>query len=137
MTNRAGIEPAVAGILAAGHALVGATGIVAPRFLMWFWAGSDPDAQHVRLSGRAVGARDLALGAGILKALGRGEVGSAWSRCMVLSDAVDAVGTLLFFRHTPWGRRAFIVVTVGASAIAGRWLNGSLKAGVYSSGPTA
>ena len=54
-----------------------------------------------------------------------------------VSDAVDAVGTLLFFRHTPWGRRAFIVVTVGASAIAGRWLNGPAKGGRRSSGPTA
>ena len=128
---------ALAYVLAIGHVLTGATGILAPRFLMWFWAGRDPRAEHVRISGLAVGVRDFAMGAGTLKALRRGEISSAWSECAALSDTVDAVGTLLFFRHTPRGRRTFIVVCVGASAIAGHWLNRSGTAGDYSSGPTA
>ena len=131
------IEIALASILAAGHVLVGVTGILAPRFLMRFWAGRDPRAEHVRTSGLAIGMRDFAVGAGTLMALRRGQIRSAWSECAALSDTVDALGTLLFFRHTPWGRRTFIVVCVGASAIAGHWLNRPGPAGGYSSGPTA
>lgn len=117
------MEIALAYGLAAGRVLVGVTGILAPRFLMRFWAGTDPHAEHVRTSGLAVGVRDFAMGAGTLMALRRGQIRSAWSEGAALSDGVDALGTLLFFRYTPWSRRAFIVVCTGFSAIAGHRLN--------------
>ena len=130
------VPKALAYTLAVGRTTVGVTGILAPRFLMRFWAGPDPAARRSRSSGLAIGVRDLAVGVGTLGALRRGEIRSTWSQLAALSDTVDSVGTLLFFRYTPWPRRLFIVVTVGASAGIGWWLN-SCRNSLYSSMPTA
>jgi hypothetical protein len=115
-------ELALGYLIALGRMAVGATGLLFPRFLMVFWAGRDAKIRNSRASGLAVGARDLLVGLGTWRALGRNDLRSAWVRVGALSDTVDSVGTLLFFRGTPWSRRLFVFLTVGASAGAGWWL---------------
>jgi hypothetical protein len=118
--QRRRINKTLAYTLALGRTAVGVTGVVAPRFLMKFWSAADVDRQLV-YSGLVVGVRDLVVGLGTLKALGRDEIGSTWAQFAALSDTVDSIGTLLFF-DTPRGRRTFIVDTVGISAGVGWWL---------------
>lgn len=115
-------ELALGYLVALGRMAVGATGLLFPRFVMVFWAGRDARIRKSRASGLAVGARDLVVGLGSWRALRRGDLRSAWVRVGALSDTVDSVGTLLFFRGTPGGRRLFVFVTVGASAGIGWWL---------------
>ena len=119
-----GVSPelAVGYVLAFGRMAVGLTGLLFPRFLMFFWAGTDLRSPNTRSSGLVVGARDFLVGLGTFRALRRNEIDSVWLRCGAFSDTVDSLGTLLFFRQTPWGRRLFIFVTVGGSACAGWWL---------------
>jgi hypothetical protein len=67
--------------------------------------------------GRALGARDLALGLGALTALRRAatEPGSAcaWVAAGALSDALDAVNTLSAWRELP-GRGRWLIVTAAS-----------------------
>ena len=67
-----------------------------------------------------MGGRDLALGAGALRALaGTAPEARPWVALGGLADAVDAVVTLMAFRTLPrLGRWGILASTVGAAAIS-------------------
>jgi hypothetical protein len=73
--------------------------------------------------GRALGARDLALGLGALAALQRpaAEPGSAsaWVAAGALSDALDVVASLASWRELPRIGRWLVVASAGGAALAG------------------
>ena len=86
-------------------------------------AGARPAAQVVTV---AVGARDLGLGLGTLRALGAGAGARPWLLAGVLADAADAAATVR-------GRGHLSPVAVGAvgalgagSALVGLWLQREL-----------
>jgi hypothetical protein len=73
--------------------------------------------------GRALGARDLALGLGALAALQRqdGDAGeaSAWVAAGALSDALDVAASLSSWQELPRLTRWLVVGSAGGAAIAG------------------
>jgi hypothetical protein len=79
------------------------------------WIGPVAKDPAVKVMVRAMGARDLAIGAGTMHALGEGSPARMWSLAGAASDLVDAVATLLAFRHLG-ARRAIPVVLIAASA---------------------
>jgi hypothetical protein len=102
--------------VAIGRIVAGALYVAFPRPLVRAWTGIDD--RRVDPLGRAIGARDLALGLGALLALRRDVPARGWFEAAVVSDAVDAVATLLAFRHLPRVTRWLILgaATTGASA---------------------
>ncbi|HMG27580.1 MAG TPA: hypothetical protein VKH36_12285, partial [Acidimicrobiia bacterium] len=93
--------------MAIGRMVAGALYVTLPRLLVRTWTGiEDP---RVNALGRAIGARDLALGFGALLALRRATPARGWFEAAVLTDAADAVATILVFRQLPRLRRWLIL----------------------------
>jgi hypothetical protein len=102
--------------VAIGRIIAGSLYLAFPRPLVWAWTGTED--RRINALGRAIGARDLALGVGALVALRRDVPARGWFEAALLSDAADAVATLLAFRHLPRLRRWLILAAAvtGASA---------------------
>ncbi len=104
--------------LAAGRVAVGTALLVAPALAARSWAGPEAARPATKVFLRALGIRDLALGLGTLRALGRGEDPVPWARYGAAADGVDAAATLLGYRAlAPRGR--FAVLLLAAAAAAG------------------
>jgi hypothetical protein len=95
------------------------------------WVGAAADDVAARVFGRALGARDLALGLGALAALQgpAAEAGSAraWVAAGALSDALDVAASLASWRELPRVTRWLVVASAGGAALAGA--AGALVAG--------
>ena len=102
-------------MLAAGRVVVGATLTLAPGFAGGQWIGEVAKRPEAKVMIRAMGARDMALGAGALKALESGEPARTWVLMGALSDAVDFVATAVTLRRLG-ARRALPVLIVAATA---------------------
>jgi hypothetical protein len=92
--------------------------ILAPRMYGRTWVGSDAAARDTtKVLARALGARDLALGAGGLEALrsGDGERARRWFAAQGATDAVDLVATVAA-RGVPLPARVFAAAMAGGSA---------------------
>jgi hypothetical protein len=105
--------------VAVGRVIAGSLYSACPRALVWAWIGTDD--RRVDALGRAVGARDLAVGLGALIALRRNVPARGWFEAALLSDAADAVATLLVFRHLPRLRRWLILAAAVTGAAASQW----------------
>ena len=108
------VQSTAVGIIRLG---VGASLVVAPGWAGRIWVGPGADGPGSKVFARAVGARDVALGIKILKALQDGEAAGPWIRSGFVADMADAAATAIAFKHlTPWRRLAMpaIALTVGA-----------------------
>src|SRR5918992_2026959 len=74
---------------------VGAAFVLLPGIAGRMWIGSDAARRPVKVLARAFGARDLAIGLGVLIALDRGAPVRGWIEAGVLSDAIDTSASLL------------------------------------------
>jgi hypothetical protein len=109
--------------VAAGRVALGLTALAWPRGPARPWVGAAADDLAARVFGRALGARDLALGLGALAAL-RGQDGdpgpaSAWVAAGALSDALDVAASLASWRELPRVGRWLVVASAGGAAVAG------------------
>lgn len=110
---------ALAGGVAGSRAVLGVVAFAAPTLPARLWVGAWADGDTVRVLGRALGARDLALGLGALLALRRDAPVRGWVEAGALADAGDLVATLISFRRLPrLGRWAILAVTAGAVVTA-------------------
>lgn len=93
--------------------------MVAPSTACRPWIGPEASLPAVKVLGRAMGGRDLALGLGALVASSRGAPTAGWIRAGGLADAADLVATVAGFGRLPRRRRWIMaVVTAGAAATA-------------------
>ncbi len=109
--------------VAAGRVALGLTALVWPSVPARPWVGGAADELGARVFGRALGARDLALGLGALAALqgsasGAGSA-SAWVAAGALSDALDVVASVSSWRELPRTGRWLVVASAGGAAVAG------------------
>jgi hypothetical protein len=109
--------------VAAGRVALGVTALAWPSVPASPWVGGDSDELATRVLGRALGARDIALGLGALAALRRqaAEPGPAraWVAAGALSDALDVAASLASWGELPKAGRWPVVVSAGAAAVAG------------------
>ena len=114
--------------LAGGRVAIGVVSLVAPGLLGRAIMGPEADSGATRLLLRVVGARDLALGLGVLVALNRGAPVRGWLQASAVADALDAAGCLLA-RHQL--RPIVFPAALGAAtsgALLSGWLAGQLDA---------
>jgi hypothetical protein len=109
--------------VAAGRVALGLTAVAWPAVPARPWVGGAADDLAARVFGRALGARDIALGLGAVQALRHqaAEPGPAraWVAAGALSDALDVATSLASWRELPRTSRWLVVVSAGAAALAG------------------
>jgi hypothetical protein len=125
--------------VAAGRVVLGATALAWPSVPARPWVGGAADDVAARVFGRALGARDLALGLGALVAL-QGPAADAgparaWLAAGALSDALDVVASLLAWQELPRFTRWLVAASAGGAALAGA--AGALAAGHVEQEPMA
>jgi hypothetical protein len=109
--------------VAAGRVALGVTALVWPAVPARPWVGAAADDLAARVFGRALGARDLALGLGALAALQGPSAAAgparAWFAAGALSDGLDVAASLLAWRELPRITRWLVAVSAGGAAVAG------------------
>jgi hypothetical protein len=114
--------------LAGGRIAIGVASLLVPGAVGRAMMGPDGDSGGARLFLRVVGARDLALGVGVLAALDRNAPVQGWLRASAVVDGLDAAGSLLA-RHR---LRTTVFPAAAGAATAGAllsgWLAGQLDA---------
>lgn len=109
--------------VAVGRVAIGLSALARPSVPSRPWVGAASDDLAARVFGRALGARDIALGLGAMTALRRtvADAGSAstWVAAGALSDALDVVASVSSWRELPRTGRWLIVLSAGASALVG------------------
>lgn len=111
--------------VAAGRVALGLVALARPSVPARPWTGVGGGEVAVRVFGRALGARDLALGVGALAALRSSEsarrgpgAAPAWVAAGAASDALDVAATLAAWRGLPrWGRWLVVASAGGATVI--------------------
>ena len=114
--------------LAGARIAIGVVSLLVPGLLGRAMIGSEGDSGGMRLLLRAVGARDLALGIGVLVALERDAPVGGWLRASAVVDGLDGAGSVLA-RHR---LRPIVFPAADGAATAGAllsgWLAGQLDA---------
>jgi hypothetical protein len=109
--------------VAAGRTALGVAALIWPSVPARPWVGASADELGAQVFGRALGARDLALGLGALAAARQAASGSgpagAWYAAGALSDALDVAVTAAAWPRLPRATRWLIAATAGGAAIAG------------------
>src|SRR5262245_65733702 len=109
--------------VAAGRVALGLTALAWAAVPARPWVGASADDLAARVFGRALGARDVALGLGALAALqGPGaEPGSAaaWVAAGALSDALAVVASLASWRDLPPVTRWLVAASARRAALTG------------------
>jgi hypothetical protein len=109
--------------VAAGRVALGVTALAWPAVPARPWVGAAADDVAARVFGRALGARDLALGLGALAALqgpaARAGSARAWVAAGALSDALDVAASLASWHELPRVTRWLVAASAGGAALAG------------------
>ena len=113
--------------VAAGRVALGVTALAWPAVPARPWVGGSADDLAARVFGRALGARDIALGLGALAALGplapppAGESGTAaaWVAAGALCDALDVAASAASWRELPRLTRWLVAASAGGAAVIG------------------
>jgi hypothetical protein len=108
--------------LAGGRIAIGVVSLLAPGLVGRAMIGPAGDSGGTRRFLRVLGARDLALGIGVLAALDRNAPVRGWLRASAVVDGLDAVGSLLARRHL----RPIVVPAAAGGASPGALLSGWL-----------
>ena len=107
--------------IAWGRIGIGVAALVAPTVPLRPWVGRDFAWQpRAKLLARSLGARDLALGIGVLLALRHDAPVRGWVEGAGLADAGDVAATLLSFGTLPKGGRWLVLLSAAGAAAAAR-----------------
>jgi hypothetical protein len=109
--------------VAAGRVALGVAALTRPSVPARPWVGASADELGAQVFGRALGARDIALGLGALTALLKpsvsGKAAAAWVAAGALSDALDTAITAGAWPELPPATRWLIAASAGGAAAAG------------------
>ncbi len=109
--------------VAAGRVALGVAALARPSVPTRPWVGRSADELGARVLGRALGARDVALGLGALAAARKAPSGSgqagAWYAAGMLSDTLDLAITAAAWPRLPRATRWLVAASAGGAAIAG------------------
>jgi hypothetical protein len=121
MTARNLARLQAAGRLVAGGGLTFAPGVVAGG-----WVGAAADKRDGQLLAIGLGARDVAIALGTLRALRSRRGAAAWLRAGLVADAADLVATLRARDALPPLAVPAVVAIAGGSVLLGAYLQSAL-----------
>lgn len=116
----------LARMLGLARVALGIASFIAPTRFVRIWTGERSDAAVTTMAVRGLGARDVAIGVGLLNAIENDGSARGWLEASALSDAADAVGTLAEWGRLPGLRRLGMVALEIGSAIVGLRLAANL-----------
>jgi hypothetical protein len=120
--NADGTSRRVAALVAAGRVALGMGGLLAPATVHRVLFGGRRASPDGVLLLRMTGVRDLALGLGVLLALGRDPAAArGWVAAGALADAVDAPAMATSGALRP-SLRPLSALAASSGAVAGAWL---------------
>jgi hypothetical protein len=108
-----------AAAVSAARVALGVTALAFPSAVARPWLGTARDDLAARVLGRALGARDIALGLGALAALRSGGPARHWLAAGALSDALDIASSLAAWQELPRVTRWLVVASAGGATLAG------------------
>jgi hypothetical protein len=117
----------VARAYGAGRVAIGAVALLAPRTIGRVWLGAAADTPAGGVAMRALGVRDVVLGAIALHTLDNPEVGPRWQRTCAAVDAVDCAATAAARDALPSVGSALVTAIAAAGAATGAWLGANLR----------
>ena len=98
---------------------VGASLVIAPGLAGRIWVGEGADGRGTKVFARAVGARDVVLGARILERRTDRKRATELVKFGVLADVADVTATLIAFKHLSPGRRIAMPIIAGVVGALG------------------
>lgn len=119
----------LARFIAAGRVAIGTTLVVLPGVATGGWLGAEGKRGATKAVTRALGVRDALIGLGTIRALEHDDEVKSWLLAGALSDGVDAVATVLAWKHLPKRRRFLAVVFMAGAAAAGVAVAGQVDEG--------
>jgi hypothetical protein len=109
-----------ASAVAAGRVALGVVALARPSVPARPWVGTAADDLSAQVFGRALGARDIALGLGALAALRQPRTAAVgWIAAGALSDALDVAATAAAWPELPRYTRWLVAASAGSAALAG------------------
>jgi hypothetical protein len=112
----------IARLQSLGRLGLGAGLMVVPGVVGGGWVGGVADKRDGQALAIGLGARDVALALGALRALGAGRGAGAWVRAGMLADAADLVATLRARDSLPALAVPAVAAIAGGSLLLGAWL---------------
>jgi hypothetical protein len=112
--------------LALGRIAIGAACVLAPRLAGSVWVGRDGGRPGASVFVRAVGARDVLLGAMVLHTVDHPEVAPRWLAATAACDAVDCAAATAVRDDIPGARGPAGIALAGGAAVAGAALSRTL-----------
>jgi hypothetical protein len=103
--------------VAIGRIVFGVAFMLAPGLTGRVWIGEEATRPPVKILTTAIGARDLAMGIGVLMAMGRGKPARGWLEGIALTDALDFTAALLGRARLPTAQRRIVLALAAGSAI--------------------
>jgi peptide-methionine (R)-S-oxide reductase len=86
---------------AMGRVGIGVLALAVPRLFLRSWLGKGSNTPATRMLARMVGARDVALGMGVVFALNHDAPVRGWLEAATVADTGDFVATVIAFKHLP------------------------------------
>jgi hypothetical protein len=112
----------IARLQSLGRLGLGAGLMVVPGVVGGGWVGGVADKRDGQALAIGLGARDVALALGAMRALGSGHGAGAWVRAGMLADAADLVATLRARDSLPALAVPAVAAIAGGSLLLGAWL---------------
>lgn len=113
----------LAELLGVGTLVFGVVPFVAPRAFSRLFGLRDPEDPTIEAAFRSVGARDIAVGAGLLSAAMHGGNYAPWVLARAIMDTGDTAASLLAIRRGERNPRFLALTGMAAgAAVFGGWL---------------
>lgn len=107
----------LARLLATGRVGLGVLLFVRPKAAR-SWIGDVVDSPGGRVAVRALAARDLVIGAGVLRAIDRGESLRPWLGYSATADLADSMATLVALPRLPRAAIGSLALAAGSAAVS-------------------
>jgi hypothetical protein len=117
----------LAHLQAAGRLALGGGLALAPGLFAGAWVGGVADKRDGQVLAIGLGARDVAIALGTLRALRRRRGAGTWLRAGVVADAADLVATLRAREYLPPLAVPAVAAIAGGSVLLGAYLQSALN----------
>ena len=111
-----------------GRIALGALLVVFPGLIGRLWLGRRGASSEAQVLARALGARDVALGSGLLRSLRPGAKARGWVEAGVLADLADFGATLAAGDDLPALGRVSVLAAAGGGVVTGALVARSVDA---------
>jgi hypothetical protein len=108
--------------VALGRSVLAAALLALPARAGGGWVGPDAGSPGGRVLAEGLGARDLALGLGTLRALSRNEALGTWFLASALADLADCIATVRARDSIPTPAAIGVTALAGTGALLSLWL---------------